>query len=293
MKLFWFSGNTPNFGDELNTWLIPKVFPGLLDDNPGKILLAIGSVIFDWHEPVVQKIVFGSGYGGYTPLPDFRDNWKFYCVRGPRTAAACGLSQKYVAGDAALLLRRHWLGTSSPAGKVSFMPHFESLDRGHWADACRQADIHFIDPSDSPTAVMQKIQASRLLISEAMHGAIVADALRVPWLPMLPNDARHHEKWHDWADALGLSFAFTRLPCSSFREGWIRSRGREARMPRPGEFRGLVADVVDPWLTQRAAAGLRRASRENGFLSSEQALEEATCRLEDAAERIRIDYRPR
>jgi len=50
------------------------------------------------------------------------------------------------------------------------------------------------------------IQQSRLLIAEAMHGAIVADALRVPWIPI-----RFHKhilpfKWRDWCASLNMSY---------------------------------------------------------------------------------------
>jgi hypothetical protein len=92
---------------ELNNWLMPKIFPGLFDDDETTLFLGIGSVIFDFHPLHSRKIVFGSGYGGYTQLAEFDETWRFYCVRGPRPAHVCNLSADLVAGDTAILMNRH------------------------------------------------------------------------------------------------------------------------------------------------------------------------------------------
>ena len=146
MKLFYFRGYHPNFGDELNPWLIPKVLPGLLDDDDSRLLLAIGSILYDDHPAQATKIVFGSGYGGYTSPPKLNDTWKVYCVRGPRSAAACGLGPETVAGDSAILISKHWKREFPKSIPCSFMPHYQSIGRGHWEKACKLAGIHFLNP---------------------------------------------------------------------------------------------------------------------------------------------------
>jgi hypothetical protein len=51
-------------------------------------------------------------------------------------------------------------------------------------------------PVEQTLATLLRI---RLPVIATIHGAIVADALRVPWVPMLPFDPRHRAKWEEWA----------------------------------------------------------------------------------------------
>lgn len=105
MNLYFYRGKKSNFGDELNTWMWPKLIDGVWDEEDQAIFLGIGSIIFDFFPADKKKIVFGAGYGGYTPLPVIDKNWKFYFVRGKLTARASGISESLGIGDAAILLR--------------------------------------------------------------------------------------------------------------------------------------------------------------------------------------------
>ena len=51
-----------------------------------------------------------------------------------------------------------------------------------------------------------------------MHGAIVADAMRVPWIALRPLASVHRLKWHDWAGALEVDVRFQALAASSLPE---------------------------------------------------------------------------
>ena len=101
---------------------------------------------------------------------------------------------------------------------VGFMPHFESLGRGAWHAAAVAAGVRLIDPSGDPAAIIAAIAGCRVLLSEALHGAIVSDALRVPWIALRPLVPVHRAKWHDWAASLKLRIAFHRLAASSLPE---------------------------------------------------------------------------
>lgn len=84
MKMFAYRGKHENFGDELNHWLWERLLPGFFDDDESQLFLGIGSILYDNFDPNMQKIVFGSGYGGYTNPPKVDRNWTFYFVRGRR-----------------------------------------------------------------------------------------------------------------------------------------------------------------------------------------------------------------
>jgi hypothetical protein len=291
MKLYFYRGEVPNFGDELNTWLMPKVFPDFFDADDSTLFLGIGSVIFDSHKASARKIVFGSGYGGYTPLPVFDQNWKFYCVRGPRTAKACGLDESKVAGDTAILIYNYRALFPPTTIPCSFIPHWQSIARGHWQTACRLAGIHFIDPRLPVETVLAELQASRMVITEAMHGAIVSDALRVPWVPMLPIHPSHRWKWLDWAEALGLDLRPHRLIPSSTAEAWAALTQREAhRLASPPFPLSLALAGLDAAFIRAAAASLRRAARQEPVLSRDTALAQALDKLQTCGAQIRHDF---
>jgi hypothetical protein len=284
MKLYYYQGAEPNFGDELNHWLMPKVLPGLLDDNEAEMLLAIGSVLYDNYAPSIKKIVLGTGWGGYTPPPMLDEKWDVHCVRGPLTANALGLPEHFVAGDAAILLRDHYKADPIKRVKVSFIPHFESIGRGHWREACKLAGIRFIDPRLPVLEVMKKICESEVVITEAMHGAIVSDALRVPWIAMKPNDPRHHMKWNDWAGALDLDVRFRGVSPSSMREAFLVKSGREAwRLETNSGWLPIAVKPLDVTLVGVAAISLFRTAKLEPQLSGDIEIERATDKLRSAS----------
>ncbi|MET0382172.1 MAG: polysaccharide pyruvyl transferase family protein [Burkholderiaceae bacterium] len=288
MKLYFYRGADLNFGDELNHWLIPKVFPGFFDEDASTLFLAIGSILLDTHPAEATKIVFGSGYGGYTGVPTLDERWRVYAVRGHRTAAACGISPSLVAGDAAMLIRRFAPPPRPKRFKFSFMPHWESVARGSWQKASALAGLNFIDPRQSVDDVLDRLQETEILVTEAMHGAIVADALRIPWIPILPFVRTHRDKWNDWASALDVELHPVPLTVSSVWEGL--STQHHAGMLRQLDRWRPTRKAANFSLVRLAARSLRHATRTPPRLSSDAALETAVRRLEQAADRIKRDF---
>ena len=92
------------------------------------------------------------------------------------------------------------------------MPHHRSAEYGDWRQVCRLAGIHYIDPEASVDRVLCDIQETRLLLTEALHGAIAADALRVPWVATRAYGFILKFKWHDWCESVGLTYRPSTLP---------------------------------------------------------------------------------
>jgi succinoglycan biosynthesis protein ExoV len=51
-----------------------------------------------------------------------------------------------------------------------------------------------------------------VIITEAMHGAIVADTYNIPWIPVFTYASFNFFKWNDWAASLDMSINFKKLP---------------------------------------------------------------------------------
>jgi succinoglycan biosynthesis protein ExoV len=278
MRLHYHVCEQPNFGDELNPFLWPRLLPGLLDDDPDQMLVGIGTLLKDSMPRAPRMVVMGTGVGyGAPPALDSRFDVRF--VRGPRSAAALGLPAELGVGDGAILLRTIDLPRPEKRYRFGFMPHWESLLRGPWPMAAAAADMHLIDPRNDVPDVLEQILATEVMVCEAMHGAIVADALRVPWIALRPIDPDHHDKWLDWAGALGIELRRHELAPSSLyeqlavRHRWGR-RGRLVSASRPLLDRFAAGPI------ERAARSLRRAAAAEPQLSADGAIARATERMQ-------------
>ena len=68
------------------------------------------------------------------------------------------------------------------------------------------AQIGHILRTDDVEAVVGEIIRCDVLLTEAMHGAIIADAYRIPWAPVKTNSSILDFKWLDWCASLEVSF---------------------------------------------------------------------------------------
>ncbi|HSZ88477.1 MAG TPA: polysaccharide pyruvyl transferase family protein [Acetobacteraceae bacterium] len=291
MQLYHWRGAARNFGDELNTLLWPRLLPGFFDDDPAERFLGIGSVLDARHDAGAVKLVAGTGYGGYRAPPTLDTNWIIHWVRGPLTARQLGLPEACGLGDPAMLLPGPCAGGLS----IGFMPHFESLERGAWVEAAHAAGITLIDPRGDPSAILASIGACRVMLSEAMHGVIVADAMRVPWIALRPLVSIHRAKWQDWAGALGLRLRFQLLAASSLAE-----RLHASPLAAPRRCRHLL-DLAHPTLhaaarrrfIEQAARSLTAAAASAPQLSTATALDRCRTRMLDRLDALRRDpWRP-
>lgn len=271
MKLTYFEHHIPNFGDELNKIMWETLIePDFFDDDKSTLFLGIGSILWDYLPKKPQKIVMGSGYGGYTTIPDVHDgSWEIAFVRGPRTARALNIDPKLAITDAAILTRFMGLTKQKKQFKVSFMPHFESIPRGNWEVACRQAGIHYIDPTNPDVlSSLKALQQSEVLITEAMHGAILADTLRVPWIALEPILPIHRNKWFDWAESLNIDLKFNKTPNSSIRDVWAQTTGNQG-LGKRSEQMGQLLSNTNPYFIHSAASKLQEVAKKNPQMSDE------------------------
>jgi succinoglycan biosynthesis protein ExoV len=290
VKLTYFRNTPPNFGDELNAILWRQLLPeGFLDEDEGELFLGIGSILWDHLPRAPMKHVMGSGFGGYTAPPDAHDgSWNVVWLRGPVTAERLKLDPRLAICDSAILLRATALPPPAPVVDTVFMPHFESAIRGDWQRACELAGIGYLDPRDDAETLLARMRGARLVITEAMHGAIVADALRVPWIGIVPFFPQHRAKWEDWSQSLGFSLRSAQLPPSNLLETYTLLTGKPGKGRRSRAlFKAWPAAPVNMALVHRAAARLRRlAETVEPQLSPDAEIKRATERSLEALDRF-------
>lgn len=211
MQLYYFKDKEGNFGDDLNPWLWQQLFPDFFNDTDADLFVGVGTLLNHRIPPAPAVTVFGSGHG-YGRLPASNANWTFYCVRGPLTAQALGLPAELAITDPASLVAQLYTPPVQKQYKVSFMPHCESARLGDWAKVCQQAGIHFLDPRKPFLQVFDGIRQSEILLTEAMHGAILADSFRVPWIPVKAYPHISEYKWQDWLQSVQVKAEFSAIP---------------------------------------------------------------------------------
>ena len=215
-----------NFGDDLNRWLWKRFLPDPWWGDDGVLFCGIGTVLGRALPPAKHYIAFSCG-AGYDPLPkDLATKWTIVCVRGPLTARVLGLPGSKAVCDGACLLSSLPEGAPLPESErsgVVFMPHFDIMDTGDWPEICRRAGVEFLDPSLPSEELLDRIRRARLVLADAMHAAIVADAVRVPWVPLVTSRRINTFKWLDWALALDLPYRPIELPSPTLLES-IRNR---------------------------------------------------------------------
>ncbi|WP_442589267.1 polysaccharide pyruvyl transferase family protein [Pedobacter sp. AW31-3R] len=224
MQYLYFKSAQGNFGDDLNPWLWPQLLNTTSEQaRNADYFIGIGSIlhpvskIIDLKDSISKKIVFGTGV---RPCTDYRklvlnDSWDIKFLRGPLSAHSLNNAHEYIT-DGAYAVRHletfNDLLKTPKKYKISVMPYFHSVGSLDWRRICQDLGYHYISPfsENGVASTLQEIAASEYVITEAMHGAILADVLRVPWhritvtTPYNEGPQVSEFKWMDWMYSIGL-----------------------------------------------------------------------------------------
>jgi succinoglycan biosynthesis protein ExoV len=272
---------------------LPQLLPELMDTAGGAALVGIGTIINE-HLPAGPKVIVGAGVG-YGEVPRLSDDFAVHFVRGPRTARALGLPVSYAITDPAHLLTQLIRPVARRRGTV-FIPHHVSAMRADWRQLARDAGMTYVDPASGVLSVIQAIRTAQLVVTSAMHGAIVADAFRVPWIRVREYAHLTDFKWQAWGDTLRVDTTARTLPdihdhsasgaARTFQRvarAWMRA-GRPYR-PSPVSIALIESSAHQ---RERAVAALRAVSHGNlGTLSDDGILADRVEQLVDAVRQLR------
>ncbi len=209
MKLHMYE-HFSNYGDVLNKHIWPFYLGSYLNREDNILMFGIGTLLGQKISHQGKVIVCGSGCGYEPDLTAVKD-YKIFFVRGPNSASLLGLPEDMAITDPAILVDECF-PPEPRRDRVVFMPHLETSRSPLWRRICGMAGIHYVDPMDDAKTISAHLSSARLVIAEAMHGAIVADAYRVPWIPVATSTRINQFKWNDWAASLKIQLNFRTLP---------------------------------------------------------------------------------
>lgn len=284
MKIYAYQAPHGNLGDDLNHWLWTRVLQPEFLQRPG-VFMGIGSVIHPDHFRRLPEdrplYIFGAGCrSAQNPFEGVDIQRRTVMVRGPLSAQALNLSQDYAGLDAAYALQftdeYDQLRSLPKKHALTLIPYFRSGPLVHYplVSALKRWNILRSDRYGTIPHALQTIAESQLILTESLHGAILADALRVPWMRLWyylerPADRETAEfKWADWQQSLGIE----RIPT--------------LRMPLDQSHwaGGRKSLLLKPWRTVRY---LQTAQIRDEFtLSSESRWREASQLLEDRLKQL-------
>ncbi|QCR22606.1 polysaccharide pyruvyl transferase family protein [Pontibacter sp. SGAir0037] len=290
MKLIYFRENK-NFGDALNPIIFGKFLPDFFDEDDSTVFLGIGSIL-QFRRDAKHKIIFSSGFA-YGELPTIDSSYDVQCVRGPLTAKKLGISEKLAITDGAALLRAFNMKHPIKKYKFSFMPHHGSLHFYDWKRVCEEVGYHFIDPLGETDDVLSQILQSEVVIAEAMHGAIVADTLRVPWIPVKFYKSINEFKWLDWTQSLNLQYEPTVLrPLYDKASVSKKITTRFGNIPDfiIKQSAQLYTSYQDAFLQKSIIRDFAKLRHSRIFLSRETLLDEKVERLLYKLEHVQLKY---
>lgn len=264
LELHYYRGRRPNFGDDLNPLLWREILPPSAWQATDTVLVGVGSILtaggLDHLDGDRRVVVLGTGTS-YGAAPTQLDRWDVLAVRGPLTASVIGRPETSVTDGAYLVVDAPGiLGAPQPRTETLFIPHHRTLRDRPWAQAAEAAGMTFMSPEWSIERVFEHFARAQLVVTEAMHGAIIADALRIPWVPVQVSPELDEFKWRDWLGSVDLPFEPAAVPPMDPRD--VR---RYRRMSAELERRDLLGhhhveglttqEALRAWLDRRYAEG--------------------------------------
>ena len=302
MRLCYFQSASGNFGDDLNPWLWQQLAPELLDDDDDTALIGMGTLLGEWFTADLpqgcRRIVLGTGGGKDRKLPEITADWSIYGVRGPLTAALLDLPSRLVLTDPAMAVRDLCPRPTAQRRGIGFMPHYFSVASWSWQQICDDLGLIYIDPHADPQDTLATIAGLEMLMTEAMHGAIVADAFRVPWIALKISPKHNSAKWDDWGGSLGEVTFFHSVP-SLHDAGRVAGRGKQMKSWLKRQVRNAGGPrmwTLQPGSTRSEVDACRDRLRfilanDEPQLSRDHKLQEALDRFYSAVEALRRDWR--
>ena len=182
--------------------------------------------------------------------------------------------------------------------RTVFMPHHKTELEVDWQSLCSDLGWHYLSPASTVESGLRMLRAAKLVVTEAMHGAIVADLYRVPWVPVRYGFRFLDFKWQDWCRSLAIDYNPIDLPPLldarlGVRETIERAAKKTSAYLGLGKTRWKFTPVFRSGREARDHALKLLGTASNGnraVLSSDTMLDSVITRLGETVERFRADH---
>ena len=244
------------------------------------------------------KIIFGAGVG-YSRPPVIDNSYKIYCVRGPLSADKLKINKMHAISDSAYLVLRTSINDipiKSNDKKISIVPHYLSMNMLDWETITSNLSMNLIDPAGDSKKIINEIRSSSLVLCESLHGAILADAFRIPWIPIRYSYRFLDFKWYDWALSVGVNLDIQKLPSvfsgkvKQTKKVWNSIRVMLSFLKHNENWSRRPFRTSSDKEIQMMVKCLDNLSKSDGFLSHDSALNRIMSRFDNIVERLMIEY---
>lgn len=200
-----------NWGDDINFTFLSSIFDADLCYNDSgdteENYCLIGSIL---NNRYVNKnsVIWGSGTHDDSIKLTAKPK-KVLAVRGPLTRKyliSQGIDCPEIYGDPSVLLPYFYKPEIKKKYKIGLIPHWESLGSPVVKEICEDNRVHLIKMKGYNywTDVIDEILSCEYIVSESLHGLIVAESYGIPnlWCNITLN--KYNVKFHDYFQSIGV-----------------------------------------------------------------------------------------
>ncbi len=183
IPLRWHVGQ-PNFGDDYNPFLFENIldFPVRFEVSSAPHLLCAGSIL---ERSTSSSIICGSGFiFPDSQIPDFH---KVISVRGEYSASRLGVGSALI-GDPFVIMSLYCSEIKPEKTRdITYIPHVNFFVRRGRSNLKVPEHVCVLDLGAEFDHVLETIASSKLIVSESLHGLVLADAFGVPNIWIAPS----------------------------------------------------------------------------------------------------------
>lgn len=213
MKVFFHRVHGGNVGDDVNAELWHRLIPELDQLATAEWLIGIGTILDERINGLPGcKVVMGSGLRPNS-AGRLQGDIRIAAVRGLLSAERLGLDRAVAACDPGFLIAQLWPTSNSHVDGIGLIPHVYSEQWSEVSRAGIDAGLDVISPTLPIEQFLQRLRRCKRVYCESMHGAIFADALRIPWARVrltshyFESAGVSEFKWQDAFSVVGASSA--------------------------------------------------------------------------------------